>query len=500
MPGRVVLPQLLAFRLRGFQPVFKRDVSFALLPGYNLILGGNAMGKTTLMQAIAYGLTGGSEQFETNKDHRWSHSYFHGRLARGEARNATIEVEFSLGAFTCEVRRGFAGNHVTAFRANRGDSWIDDKERAGAAFENFLLRYGHYASVGDFAFVVHRLLYLPESRRLLAWDSDAQVRLLMVLNQDLVPERNFHDRRNLLQRLDTKKRHIRVAINKTGTELARLMEYDETAELAEETETAAAVDSGTLTSALREWQRLAGERARLERELQSHAKNLDSLSREIEALQEEIDGQESAVILRLLGAHERETRLPLQKLVDRGICPACGTEQRILQGVAVEHLRHSGCALCGSAVVTSDGGTLTTLHSRMSEKLSAQQALQDTHAGVMNRLNVLQVEEQAAQTRLNELRFAQPVVTLAERHLPLQSQQNLREQKTMLERQELDLEAQIARLTRELDEEYRSFRQAMATRTEQLRQLYTNYATAFLGLPCELVESASSDNCLRTYP
>jgi hypothetical protein len=275
------------------------------------------------------------------------------------------------------------------------------------------------------------------------------------------------------------------------------MEYDETAELAEETETAAAVDSGTLTSALREWQRLAGERARLERELQSHAKNLDFLSREIEALQEEIDGQESAVILRLLDAHERETRLPLQKLVDRGICPACGTEQRSLQGVAVEHLRHSGCALCGSAVVTSDGGTLTTLHSRMSEKLSAQQALQDTHAGVMNRLNVLQVEEQAAQTRLNELRFAQPVVTLAERHLPLQSQQNLRELKRTLERQELDLEAQIARLTRELDEEYRAFRQAMATRTEQLRQLYTNYATAFLGLPCELVESASSDNFLN---
>ena len=43
----------------------------------------------------------------------------------------------------------------------------------------------------DFSFLVHRLLYLPESRRLIAWDMDAQVRILMLLNQDVALEEDF---------------------------------------------------------------------------------------------------------------------------------------------------------------------------------------------------------------------------------------------------------------------------------------------------------------------
>jgi len=496
MPGRVLLPQLHSFRLRGFEPVFNREVMFELVAGYNLILGGNAIGKTTLVQAVVYGLTGGSEDFESSREFRWSHSYFRGRLARGELRNASIEVEFGLGKRVCAVRRGFIGNHVTGFRGNKRGTWIDEREQAGAAFANALLRYGGYASVDDFAFIIHRLLYLPESRRLLAWDTEAQLRLLMILNQDLAPERSFEDRRNSLQKLDSKKRHTRVAINKAESELTSLIEYDETVDAPDEPSTEPAVSLAALNEALRDWQTRARERVRAEREVQTFAKNLNSITREIEALQEQIDAEESAIILRLLDQHERDTRLPLQKLVERGICPACGTEQPTLQGIAIEHLRRRGCALCGSAVQSQEAGTLTTLRSRMAEKLSAQRSLQESLATADNRLTVLRTEEEAAQARVNELRFAQPVVMLAERHLPLQSQQNLRQLKATLEQQELDLEAQITGLKSDLDEEYTAFRMAMSLRTEELARLYADYATAFLGLTCDLVESASSDNFL----
>jgi ABC-type branched-subunit amino acid transport system ATPase component len=41
--------------------------------GIYLVLGGNGLGKTTLMQAVVYGLAGGAdERIEDNKALRWS--------------------------------------------------------------------------------------------------------------------------------------------------------------------------------------------------------------------------------------------------------------------------------------------------------------------------------------------------------------------------------------------------------------------------------------------
>jgi DNA repair exonuclease SbcCD ATPase subunit len=239
--------------------------------------------------------------------------------------------------------------------------------------------------VSDFAFLVHRLLYLPESRRLLAWDTEAQLRILIILNQDLAPERTFDLRRKSLQLLDSKKRHARVAINKADKELATLMEFDESLvdddEMADEVSKITDEDTAALASAMRDLQMIGAERARSEREAESTSAVLSTISGETEVLQERIDQEESSLILHLLGEQERDRTLALQKLIDLGICPACGTAQAGLQALALEHLRHHGCAICGTAMPTDEGGGLNTLRSRLTEKLAAQQSLQDARAG-----------------------------------------------------------------------------------------------------------------------
>ena len=49
----------------GFQPIFRGDVELTARSGVSVILGGNGLGKTTLMQALIYALTGGvSEEIE----------------------------------------------------------------------------------------------------------------------------------------------------------------------------------------------------------------------------------------------------------------------------------------------------------------------------------------------------------------------------------------------------------------------------------------------------
>jgi DNA repair exonuclease SbcCD ATPase subunit len=40
----------------GFQPIFRGDVELTARSGVSVILGGNGLGKTTLMQALIYAL------------------------------------------------------------------------------------------------------------------------------------------------------------------------------------------------------------------------------------------------------------------------------------------------------------------------------------------------------------------------------------------------------------------------------------------------------------
>ena len=180
------------------------------------------MGKNNdVMQSIVYGLTGGaSEKIEPEKTNRWDHRYFRGRLNPDDLREATVSVDFALGRIGFSIVRGFNHNGIIEFKQS-------GKKRPVEEYPQALSQIGGYVSVDDFSFIVQRLLYLPESRRLIAWDTDAQVRLLMLLNQDASSEESFREHRKNLKLMDSKKRHTHVAIGKADEQLASLMEYEE---------------------------------------------------------------------------------------------------------------------------------------------------------------------------------------------------------------------------------------------------------------------------------
>jgi hypothetical protein len=77
---------------------------------------------------------------------------------------------------------------------------------------------------------------------------------------------------------------------------------------------------------------------------------------------------------------------------------------------------------------------------------------------------------------------------MLERNLPQMTTDNLKKLKKQLEDDEADAAAQIETIRTKLTEEYDDFRRKMNVRMENLRASYANYATAFLGLPCELDE------------
>lgn len=246
MAEKIKLPLLVGFRISGFHPIYSENINFKMSMGAYVVLGGNGLGKTTLMQAVIYGLAGGLDgEIEDIKSERWSHSYFRGRLSPNQVAEAKVEVDFKLGDASISVRRGFRGSEVIGVREGKGE-WIE--ENAAVEFSRMLRDHGGYLESADFSFVVHRLLYLAENRRLIAWDTDAQLRLLMLLNQDIIVERDFRENRARLKLLDSKKRHLHVALGKAEKELATLLEYDEE----ESEENLEDIDSESASRALEE--------------------------------------------------------------------------------------------------------------------------------------------------------------------------------------------------------------------------------------------------------
>lgn len=456
----------------------------------NIILGGNGLGKTTIMQSIVYGLTGGaSEKIEPEKTGRWDHRYFRGRLNPDDLREATVSVDFALGRVGFSIVRGFNHNGILDFKQS-------GKRRAVEEYPQALNQVGGYASVEDFSFIVHRLLYLPESRRLIAWDTDAQVRLLMLLNQDAASEETFREHRKNLKLMDSKKRHTHVAIGKADEQLASLMEYEEEDAPAPDEDDELVVQEVDTNAIAQQLQDVYKARLELERDLRNQEGTLTATSSEVEAFRKRIDGAEALVINSILTDEERNSSLALNRLLESATCPACGTRQLALQETARRNAQLAQCILCGSESPQQELELLATLRSQMAEKLYAQRAAEGLVRTARAKLDETQRREWDLRTHYNTAIASQPVVTLLEHSLPNRSRTDLQALKARLQREESDLELKIQQLQDRLQQEYQRFRIAINDRTNALRRAYADYATSFLGLECTLSDLTTGDRLL----
>ena len=489
MRSPITLPRLLGYCLHGFEPIFRGDVEQSLSTGSNIILGGNGLGKTTIMQAIVYGLTGGTndETVEDQKRLRWDHGYFRERLSASGG--GFVEVDFALGDHEFSVRRGFRGSDVTAFRLVKKRKWNEVASDATAAFRQAIREFGGYQSAQDFSFVVNRLLYLPETRRLIAWDTQSQVRLLMVVNQDTTIEEKFRKRQEQLKEIDSQKRHLHVVIGKLDQQISSSGAITGGAKAEEDegknTRRQVAADLPKLVDRLR---KVSRERVAAETIMASTSDAQSSISLEVEQFRERIESIEATLIEGFLSEQEREKALALQKLAESGICPACGTSQPELQAQAEQRARDGLCMLCGSELRFESSQELNTLRSQLKEKLRSQETFGMEYILASAKVRGIMDEQEGIQSEINRIRSEEPILTLLERSIPIKSGADLVSQREELAQEEADLEAQLVELRQRLEGEYKRFRDSIDSRLSRLHAAYSGYATAFLGLSCELEE------------
>lgn len=494
---KVYLPIIKAVRLNGMQPVFKQNIDRAFRSGVNIVLGGNGLGKTTTMQAIAFALTGGaSKDTEPDKSFRWDHRWFFGRVREDLRRASSVEIDIALGSSTVTLRRHFDSSRLDGVRIGEAH-WVDGKLEASDAFLAVLRKAG-YRTYEDFSFLLLRLLYLSEDRRLVAWDADAQARILMLLNPDIVDEGAFRKARADLTFADTRRRHAHVAVVKLHDKLEKTSTEGEfKGKIHTPPTTTSNTQEGSkreeLKRNLQDMERLQVRRRPMEEEYSHHVRALDDRSAEIESLREQIDEAEVAVVQATLKKAGAAKSLPISKLLEFGICPSCGTSQPALQLIAQKHHAKDACVLCGSLEAIHEDVTLSALQSQLAEKLKAQTEINRSRRRMASRLDSLRREETQLFIRASEIRRELELVTpnsdgvlrvlISPSSDPDELRNTLQEQKQVEANLLVDVEEHQIQVKRT----YQSFLQGVSDRLEYLQDLYSKYATHFLGLKCELI-------------
>jgi hypothetical protein len=481
MPNRVLLPKIRKFSLVGLRPIFESDIHMNIGDGPNVVLGGNGLGKTTIMQAVIYCLTGGSSTIEDEeKSLKWNHKYFKDRIDQSAIKSSFVEVSFDFKSELYSVRRGFSSDRITAFRCDKSD-WVESEDEAHIAFLKAITVDGNYQSQDDFAFIVHRLLYLPETRRLLAWDQDAQLRALMLLNQDIMSESVFRQRRKDIKNMDSDKRHIHVAIGSLQDQIGSNGKLI----LSTAASSSPQPETNELSVLLR---RQVKKRITLEAKTAEFAKYLSDISAEVERLGDAIENVEASLVLQLLHDNETINDLALIKLTSRGICPACGTKHKALQEVALSYQQNHQCILCGSENPQVETAKLSTLQSQIHDKIMAQKSLERKYLDVNTQLNLAKREENRLELELSSLWYASSDVEQIERKEAVKMGEDPLIQLEKLQKQELTLDRRIQKLSSELERDYTNYVLKLGARLESLRSSYQHYATKFLGTLCTLSE------------
>jgi predicted nucleic acid-binding Zn-ribbon protein len=159
---------------------------FSCGPGVLCLIGANGIGKSTLLSAINFCLTGivpdPNRSFESMDEYyrftrTFSSSYFRGRISGSDEDDAEITMHFRVGVFDYEVKRGlFEPDELRALtiteREGREPATTTENMQRGERHQKYaerIVRDIGLASFVEFVFLQHFVFTFDEQRKTLFW-------------------------------------------------------------------------------------------------------------------------------------------------------------------------------------------------------------------------------------------------------------------------------------------------------------------------------------------
>jgi len=202
--------------------LFKGPVNRTFYPGTNMIIGGNGLGKTTIINTIIYGLVGNTSYRKLNvrtgrnePETPIPKDYFQGRIGVKDQETAQVTITIEIGSLEITITRSLFRPQLNKIdivdkSSASGDSTIIDgkPEELEQSYIRLIQEQLEIDSFEHFTFLISNLLVFDENRRTLVWDTETQNQTLRLL----FLEREFDERFGALStkvtELDTSARHM----------------------------------------------------------------------------------------------------------------------------------------------------------------------------------------------------------------------------------------------------------------------------------------------------
>lgn len=489
----VILPKINLMRVEGFDKIFKEDiVEINFSKSLNILLGGNGLGKTTLLQCIIYGLTGGTNipEVEPLKGFRWDHNFFRKRVKVERQQDAKVTIEFNVSNKRFRVVRGLQGNRVIDF-------YIDDNQ-ANIKYEEAIIEYGKYDNFNSFVFIVSRLLYLPENRRSLMWDYDAQIRALMILSNDIIDEEEYRNLRLQIKNMDSTKRHTIVRINKIKDVLEKKcneVEIKETEEIDDKTDEMQSMLFIRKRELSEKLQILLDDKRRSISELKNYEARREELIPKIYELSELLRKNEGKVINQSIEKYGKKQGMFLDKVVNYGICPCCGKTNHNFQKVVKRRIENGECLICGNSsdLSTINDIDIEAIQEQLQEKLSARDNINKYMHQLNNRMQSLDEEIFKTRQEINSIDYSEFVnADRPDDMFEVEDEDSeLELLKLNSDRQSLENDIQIKQ--EQADNMYKTFLNCFEDRNKKLSEIYEQLSSDFMGKRVTLEYERSTD-------
>lgn len=362
------LPQLKKVALHNFSLFTANpDAEFECGDGVICLIGANGIGKSTLLTAINFCVTGiisdPKREFKSMEEYyehsiHYSAGYFRGRILESESDEAEIFVSFALGDFKYDIKRGLFEpdelRELSITNTRNGEVLLScegcTRRERHQKYTRQVTEHIGLSSFAEFVFLQHFVFTFDERRLLLFWNKKILERVIYItFGLDPNMAKQLDDTLRSHEQADSQVRNKQWDATKTSKRINELRAKHQEFPAKQQTYDELVEEYKTLTQALE----LALDSSELaSKQLKDANIKLASLSSRESALREEY--------AQLFDNGFRHS-LPLSKhpLFIQGItnnaCRLCGATGENVTKILLLKQESTSCPICDSLLSTDNG-------------------------------------------------------------------------------------------------------------------------------------------------
>jgi DNA repair exonuclease SbcCD ATPase subunit len=518
-PLKLKLPQIEEVKLRHFSLFTANpDAEFACGDGVLCLVGANGIGKSTLLSAINFCLTGivpdPLRPFDSMEEYYrltrgYSANYFRGRITGADEDDAEITVSFRLGSFHYRVQRGLFEpdelRGLTIFNQESEEIVADTddmprSERHGTYVSHFVQQSG-VSSFEEFVFLQHFVFTFDEQRNTLFWNSRVMDRVLY---------RAFGFEADMAKKADSLWREIEHEDSRVRNyqwEATRMRKRINTIRSQAQASSTAQQKYDSLTADHKSLSDRFEQQSNALQETDAALKDANLRLAEQSAREMGLRDEYARYFDRRLSRRPPVAKHPLvtQSLAEH-ICGLCGANTESAMSRIAARIHETTCPLCNSLLKSksADGGTtrlqeidkeLTQIKQAIKSVLKTIEKLREQQASLLEQWQTTKQKldefDQENNAVLDQLRL------MLSHNASQATLSDYRQQLVVLEKEKNtaytrreQLKAQRLKLQRQLEQQYLNVEKTFVPR-------FTELAHRFLGMPLTVQLDASAGRDLK---